>query len=154
MYIIANLNELQPRIRQWWDAIKNFWHTIKPFLTFAVGFMALAGALTTGFIEYKEHRIPKSVTEDTRPKLKLRIFALTLAFCGGILALIGSKVDSNEQIRLHEELEKLSGETLATVTGDGSFPVYMVTASINGVILNSPLPLDVEVVGRFSHVRC
>lgn len=147
--MLANLNELQPRVQHWWDAIKNFWHAIKPFLTFAGGFMALAGALTTGFIEYKEHRIPRSVTDDTRPKFKLRIFALTLAFLGGILALIGSKVDSIEQIRLHEELEKLSGETLATVTGDGSFPVYMVTTGINGVTLNSPLPLNVEVVGDF-----
>jgi hypothetical protein len=147
--MFVDFNEVQSMIQHYRDSIKHLWYTIKPFLTFAGGFMALAGALTTGFLEYKEHRAPNSVTTSTRPKMLLRIFALTLAFFGGFLAMVGSKVDSNEQIRLHTELEKLNKETLATVTGDGSFPVYMVTVSMNGVILNSPLPLDVEVVGDF-----
>jgi hypothetical protein len=102
------------------------WESIKPFLTFAGGVLALTGVLTTACIDYIEHRSLRSVADDTRPKQKLRIAAVVLSMVGGVIVLFGSNVESVERARLQGQIAKLSGETLTWITGgeDGFIGVW------------------------------
>lgn len=125
-------------IGPWWDSIKSS-------LSFGGGLLALLGAGIAAIIEYSEHK-PVSITADPRPPMRWRRFVIACAGLGGFIALVGSRIDSNQQMRLQQEIANLSGETLASVTGGRSFPVFM--APHNGESLSSPLPLQVFVFGE------
>lgn len=125
--------------------ISPWWETIKSNLTFAGGLLALLAAGIGGMLEYSDHK-PVSITADPRARMRWRRVVIACAGIGGLVALVGSRIDSNEQMRLQQQIVNLSGETLASVTGGRSFPVFM--ALHNGASLSSTLPLQVFVFGE------